>query len=198
MKYIVTSWGTRRCTGKQIKKTLYPHSIQILHRVHLWNPLSSWPFFSNSPLPTSPSPPSCCPLPISPFPLPPSSSPLPPPSLTLHVSPFPLPTLARTCRFPIPVSPSPLPPSPSPPPHSKSPTPAPHPLPPSCPPSPGSLQSPALAPKKKKYLHLNQDMLQLLLSFCSFTHLRWCLRPTAPSPHSSSGDFTSILQISAC
>ena len=106
------------------------------------------------PLPVAPSasPPSHCPLP--------SPSPLPPPSLTLHVYPSPLPTLARTStppRFPIPVSPSPLPP-----PHLPlsvaplpiSPSPAP-PLPPSCPPSPGSVQSPALAPKKK--LHLNQQ-----------------------------------------
>ena len=50
---------------------------------------------------------------------------------------------------------------------------------------------------KKINLQISQHMLQLLLSFCSFTHLRRRLRPTAPSPHSSLGDFTSILQISA-
>ena len=31
---------------------------------------------------------------------------------------------------------------------------------------------PSFPSTKKQYLHLNQDMLQLLLSFCSFTHLR--------------------------
>ena len=64
-----TSWGTRRCTGKQ--KTLQPHSTQAFHHIHLWNPLSSCPCFSTALLPPFPSPPSCCSLPISPFSLPP-------------------------------------------------------------------------------------------------------------------------------
>ena len=80
-------------------------STQAFHHIHLWNPLSSCPFFSPSPLP-----PSCCSLPISPFSLPPPpthfpsplhSRPLPEilpilisPSLSLHprCPPFPSPT----------------------------------------------------------------------------------------------------------
>ena len=125
---------------------------------------------------------SSCPLSISPSPLP-LLSPLPTPLILVHPSRLPLasPLLALASSPP----PPPLPCCPPPRlPIAVSPSPSPCP-PPSCPPSPGSLPAP------------QSRMLQLLLSFCSFTHLRWRLRPTAPSPHSSSGDFTSILQISA-
>ena len=113
----------------------------------------------------------CLPLPITPLPLP-----MPPPSLTLPVSPSPLPALARTSTspcFPIPVSPSPFPPSPSPYPRCCDPHLLPY-------PSPSFLSTlpwiitvtcTCTILKKKGYLHFNLDMLQLLLSFCSFTYL---------------------------
>ena len=130
------------------------------------------------------------------FPLPPRCL---PPHLLLPVASFSItPSPSLPPYYPPPCIPLPvalLPISPPPPPS----------CPPSPPPTPLPTPLPALAfwslpapkeIKRKKYLHLNQDILQLLLSFCSFTHLRWRLRPTALSPHSSSGDFTSILQIS--
>ena len=74
--------------------------------------------------------------------------------------------------------------------------PSPPPLPPSCPPSPSSPPTLLLHVHSPldHYLHFSHDILQLVLSFCSFTRLRCCLRPTASSPHSSSGDFTYIIQ----
>ena len=162
------------------------------------------------PPPLSPSSPhSLCPPPVSPFPLPPLHLPLPiapsqsPPYCPNPVSPSPphsfllplsFPLLALASSSPpslppphLPISVSPISPSQSPPPHCPLPI------------APPRLPAPLLPvhPPLDHYLLLNQDMLQLLLSFCSFAHLRWCLRPTPPSPHSSSDDFTSILQISA-
>ena len=121
-----------------------------------------------TPLPPSPSSPSRSPtpglsLPVCPSLLPPSP---PPPRHCL----LPLPIAPPHC--PLPVSPSLLPLYPPPP----------HP-PPSCPPS--TLSTPPHFPPcsqplhsdhylhlQKKIPHLNQDMPQLLLSFCSFAHLR--------------------------
>ena len=144
-------------------------STQAFHHIHseIHSPLS----------PSSPPP--LCPLyrlpflllpPHLPLLIAPLLLPLPPPSLTLPISPphsWPLPEL-----LPLLISPSLSLPLRCQPPHLPLPL-LPTPTPPSCPPSPRLLHSPAIAPKRKKnYLHLNKDMLQLLLSFCSFTHLR--------------------------
>ena len=170
-----------------------------LNHIHLQNASSSFPFFSPFPLPPSrlplpvapsPSSPPHCPLPVSSL-LSQSCLPLPTPLLLVHppASPFPshswpLPALLHLTLL-LPISPSQSLPSP----HPSLPLPI----------APPRLHAPLLPvhPPLDHYLLLNQDMLQLLLSFCSFAHLRWCLRPMPPSPHSSSDDFTSILQISA-
>ena len=170
-----------------------------MNHIHLENASSSFSFFSPFYLP-----PSRLPLPFAPSPSsPPSLLPIvpilsppphPTPSCPPSCLPFSFPLLALASSSPpspppphLPISVSPISPSQSPPPHCPLPI------------APPRLPAPLLPvhPPLDHYLLLNQDMLQLLLSFCSIAHLRWRLRPTPPSPHSSSDDFTSILQISA-
>ena len=106
------------------------------------------------PLPFAPS---CLPFPISPFKLPPPSL------LPLSQSCLPLPTpllLVHPPASPIPPHSWPLP--------ALLHLPLPSPLPPPRLPAPLLPVHPPLG----HYLHLNKDMLQLLLSFCSFAHLR--------------------------
>ena len=135
----------------------YP-SVKCLLLLPLLLPLPFAP--SRLPLPVAP-------LPISPFKLPPLHLPLPIAPSRLPLS-FPLLALASSsppspppphCPPPhLPISVSPVSPSQSPPPHCPLPVSLPSLLP--------------VHPSLDHYLHLNQDMLQLLLSFCSFAHLR--------------------------
>ena len=120
------------------------------------------------------SPPPLAPIPISP--LPPPHPPFPPPFSLPSPRPHPLlsvhppflspPPHSHPCQS---VSPSPLPPLCVPIPASPSPLP------------PIYLPLLPVHPHLDHYLHRNQGMLQILLSFL-FTHLRKHLRPTAPSP----------------
>ena len=126
-------------------------STQAFYHIHLRNP---------PPLAHSSRPPLC-----------------PPPSLPLPVAPLPI----SPSPLPFPVSPSPLPPSPlpsTPPPPSCLPSPLPSPLSALANPSPPPhlpAQPPSCPPSLDHYLHLNQDMQHLLLSFCLF---KMTLRPT--------------------
>ena len=148
---IYTSWGTRRCTGKQ-SKTLQPHSTQAFHVLvaisecdSLCRPrhsiclqllikpityvhpgIPSYPSEISPPLAPSSPPPSPHLFPLSPLPVAPlsiSSSPCPPP----HCQPLPIPIA------PLSIAPFQIPPPCLHPPRCHPPLPIP---PPSCPPSP--------------------------------------------------------------
>ena len=133
--YVTTSWGTRRCKGKQRKLcNLRPPRPFIISICEIPSPFALLPPLPFAPFPISPFPlaPPCLPFPWPPPHLPfPISSQSNPPCLPLpaypSVLPSPLLALANPStppRFPLPVCPSPLPISPSPSP----------PLPPFCPP----------------------------------------------------------------
>ena len=164
-----------RCRPRPICLQLNP--IAHIHPGILLHPLIKCPFllplllpFPFAPLPSSPS---RCPLLHLPLQIAPLHIPLPfvPSQSPTYCPPpvSPTPPHSFLCTFPtLPscphssTSPSPLPLSQSPHPRLPIPvflSPSPYPLLP-------------VHPPLDLYLHLNQDMLHLLLSFCSFTHLR--------------------------
>ena len=105
--YSLTSWGTRRCTGKQSKSsvTSFHTGIPYVHPGISYPSVKSpllLPLVLHLPFANFPVSPFLLPLLISPFPFPPSPSPLPisSPHLPLPVAPLS-------------ISPTPLPPSPS-------------------------------------------------------------------------------------
>ena len=166
-------------------------------------------------LPPSPSPPPCCPLPIIPFPSPPPHCPtshIPLPIALLPISPFDALLHVSPSLVPSSTSPPPCCPPPHLPLHVATPSlrlpvsPFPillHVHPPRLP-----LPSPLLAflslPARKKG-HKNPNKIPAprsrhataITEFLLIYTSKCRLKPTAPSPYSSSGDFTSILQIAA-